>query len=314
MATPMRVMPTIHPCFATLLLLASACAGAEMGGRASGADDIGNSGLESSESTVTAADGSVTAAASTTDSDDSGDDAPSSLDASATDPTDTDPTDTDPSDTDPSDTDPSTTDTGATDTGATDPSTTDGSVSDSDPSTTDGGTSDDGATTDTAAPDAVDLSGYVLLQANSFREIVLPEGTIVPVGGLVVVGRNASPGTFQDFWGVNWGDDVVYVEGLDDFPVINGAETYTLLDAARNVVDGPSPALTVATSAARVDATLSGSDASAWEVAVAPNSTAVPGLSAATGGTSGVPYISEYADTTGNGNFDFEFVELHIPL
>ena len=299
MATPMRVMPTIHPCFATLLLLASACAGAEMGGRASGADDIGNSGLESSEGTVTAADGSVTAAGSTTDSDDSGDDAPSSLDASATDPSDTDPSDTDPS---------------TTDTGATDPSTTDASVSDTDPSTTDGGTSDDGATTDTAAPDAVDLSGYVLLQANSFREIVLPEGTIVPAGGVVVVGRNASPGTFQDFWGVNWGDDVVYVEGLDDFPVINGAETYTLLDAARNVVDGPSPALTVATSAARVDATLSGSDASAWEVAVAPNSTAVPGLSAATGGTSGVPYISEYADTTGNGNFDFEFVELHIPL
>ncbi|MFO0637199.1 MAG: hypothetical protein U0168_30610 [Nannocystaceae bacterium] len=63
----------------------------------------------------------------------------------------------------------------------------------------------------------------------------------------------------------------------------------------------------------RNDADLDGGNAAAWDVTLAPNLEATPGSSSAAGGTPGVPYISEIVDTTGAGNFPYEYVEIHVP-
>lgn len=174
-----------------------------------------------------------------------------------------------------------------------------------------GGSSSGGAETGVGLD--VDLSGWIVVQANSAREIVIPDGTVVPAGGTLVIGRNAAPGAFQDFWGANWGAEVVYVDGLDDFPTINGDETYTLQTPETTVIDGPTAALELATGALRNDADLDAGNAAAWDVTLAPNLEATPGSSSATGGTPGIPYISEVVDTTGAGNFPYEYVEIHVP-
>lgn len=310
----MRV--TTSPAPLALLLLVAACASGEMNRSSSEGDSVGESGGDSDDDDSASTDAPTTDPADSTsaESDDGASESP--VDPSDTDPSDTDPgttgaSATDPSETDPSETDPS--DSSGTDPSDTDPTDTDPTDTDPSESSGEGGSTDDGGMTDTDAPGEVDLSGYILIQTASAREFVIPDGTVVPLGGFLVIGRNASPGTFQDFWGVNWGDGVVYLEGLDSFPTINGDETYSLLDPAEDIIDGPTVALEIATSMARTNANLSGGDADGWEVAPSPNDTAVPGTSAAIGGTSGVPYISECADTTGAGNYDYEFVEIHVP-
>ncbi len=204
-------------------------------------------------------------------------------------------------------------DSGGTTTGSVQPATDSGettlSVATSE-STDDSGDSTDGTTA--AAQDLIDLSGYVLLQTDSDRELELPPGTVVPVGGYVVVGRDATADAFADFWGIVWADDVVYVSSQDALPIINGDETFTLLDPGGALVDGPSVALVAGTALTRLDAEAAASDANAWQIAQRANRAATPGSGADVGGSSGVPYIAEIADATGNGNFPFEFVEIRV--
>jgi hypothetical protein len=293
--------PRTNQFLATLVLLSSACAGAEMNRSSSAGDDVGNDDSGDADSAddapATTSPGTSGGAEETTT-----DDPTAGVDGGSTESDPTDPTDSESAGTsgDPA-TDPSATDSSATDSSATDPST---DSSTTDPSATD---------SDTQGAEFVDLSGYTVVQTASAREFVIPDNTIVAVGTVIVIGRNASPGTFQDFWDQNWGDEVVYFEGLDVFPTINGDETYSLLDPGQVVVDGPTPPLELSTVLARTDASLDGSDEAAWVLGVSPNDDSNPGVASATGGTVGVPYISEYADPTGPGNFDFEFVEIHVP-
>jgi len=178
-------------------------------------------------------------------------------------------------------------------------------------STSDTAESTEGTTT-SAATRTVDLSGYVLVQTESDREFVLPAGTVVPEGGYVVVGREATADAFAGFWGIAWADDVVYLDSGDALPIINGDETFTLRDPGGAVVDGPSVAMLASTAMVRTDADAAASEASAWQSVETPNDGATPGSGDDVGGDSGVPYISEVADATGNGNFPFEFVEIRI--
>lgn len=292
-------MRTPTPFVATLLLFVgtTACAGAEMNRGASSGDDVGEGGSSGAD---TQGDGPVTTDPGTSgDAEDStGVDPTAGVDgeSGATEPAEssdgTDPTadasSSDGTSGDPTDTDPST-------------------------STTDPGTTTDATETDTQGVEFVDLSGYTIIQTDSAREFVIPDNTLVNVGTVIVIGRNASSATFQDFWGQSWGDEVVYFEGLDVFPTINGAETYSLLDPDQNLVEGPTPPLELATVLARTDASAAGDDDGAWELGLSPNFDSTPGVASATGGTVGVPYISEYSDPTGSGNFDYEFVEIHVP-
>jgi hypothetical protein len=307
------------------VVLASGCASGEMGRAAGDGGDGPISAGDDDDASSSDPSGTPSDASSDDAADDATDSDPSVGASSDSDPSDSDPSDSDPSDSDPSDSDPSgdsstgtvdTTD-DPTDATTTDPS--DSDPSDSDPSTT----TDDSATdtdpsatdtdpTDTAADDPVDLSGYIVVQTDSQREFEIPDGTLVPRGGYVIIARNAAPGAFQNFWGVNWGDEVVYFDTQDSFPTINGAETFTLVAPGGAAVDGPTPMLEIATGVTRIDPAMSADLPAAWSVSNAPNQSSTPGAGGPDGGTSGAPFISEYVDPTGNGNFAYEFVELRV--
>ncbi len=314
---PMRVIRPIHPVLLparlparlpalVLLITTVACASAPMGRGASEGDDVGGTDDDGSAD-ADGDDGSETLSATGSGlTEDSGDSAGADVSATAGESQPTQPSASD-SDAESSSTESDSTESDATESDSTESDSTGSSGEDTatGESTTDAG--------DTETPADVDLSGYTIIQTDSAREFVIPDGTSVPPGTAIVIGRGASQATFENFWGTSWGDEVVYFEGADAFPTINGDETYSLLAPDLSVVDGATPALGVGTSMARTNAGIDASNDAAWETVLLPNSDSTPGVTNAQGGVSGQPYISEYADTIGGGNFDFEFVEIHVP-
>ena len=194
----------------------------------------------------------------------------------------------------------------SSDTDDTSPSDTDASdteASDTDEASSTGSSDDESSSSTTDAPVVeVDLSGWTIEQANSARTFTLPENTLVPAGGFVVVGRNASRAQFEAYWGL-LGDDVVYLNAGDEFPAINGDETFTLRDDGGASVDGPTPAIQGGDTVQRNDLAAAGS----WTIEAEGN--ADPGVGHPDPGAAGV-FLTEASDATGSGNFAYEFVEL----
>ena len=180
----------------------------------------------------------------------------------------------------------------------------DGMASTGDP--TEGGT--DGSTGEESP--SLDVSGWTLVQTDSARTFELPEGTVLQPGMKIVIGRASSLAGFSAFWNTTFASDVLFFSGLDDFPVINGDETYTLEDHTGAVVDGPTPALTVGTNVQRTNGGMAASDPAAWAVSVDPNLDATPGEAELAPPPAPSVLISEVSDTLGNGAYVHEFVEL----
>jgi hypothetical protein len=178
----------------------------------------------------------------------------------------------------------------------------DGSTSSTDPSTTDGDNQ----------PATVDLSDWTVVQTASDRTFTLPVGTLLPAGGWIVVGRAADQAAFESFWGVTFGDDVIYIDSQDEFPSINGDETFSLLDPGAVMVDGPTPALVAGQNLQRTDAMMAAWYEEAWDVSANPNAYATPGTSPALQAQEEA-YISEVSDVLGAGLWVYEFVEIHVP-
>lgn len=155
----------------------------------------------------------------------------------------------------------------------------------------------------------LDVSGWTLVQTDSPRELVLPPGTVLEPGMVLVVGRSANQADFEDFWGVTLGADALYVSGGGDFPTINGDETYTVRDADDLVVDGPTPALLLGENQQRDDAALPAGDGGAWSVSANPNDTATPGAADPSASAAGLA-ITEVSDVIGAGGYVYEFIEL----
>jgi hypothetical protein len=104
------------------------------------------------------------------------------------------------------------------------------------------GEAEDDGGADGVVPGApVDLGGWRLLQSGSDRELVIPAGTGLAPGQVLVVGRSASRAQLEACWGA-LGAEVVYLDGAalsgePGFPVINGGETFRLVDAGGMPVD-----------------------------------------------------------------------------
>ncbi len=157
-------------------------------------------------------------------------------------------------------------------------------------------------------PGFVDLSGFTLSQTSSSRMYTFPDDTVVAEGSFIVVGRDATQSAFEQFWGVQLGDDVLYINTGDEFPAINGDEVFSLASADGEVVDGPSEALEAGASLQRVDPSASG--AAAWSSVSDGN--ADPGQGAVPGPGHEGPFISEASDASGSGSFVYEFVEVQV--
>jgi hypothetical protein len=155
----------------------------------------------------------------------------------------------------------------------------------------------------------VNIGGYKLLQANAALTYTIPAGTTIPSKGYVIVGRNATKAQFQTFWGVTLAANVVYLNGADTMPQLNGSETYTLQNAASTTLDGPSVAMASAggESLKRLNGCGAANLAASWSRVA--SSTGNPGTGAPAACNKGV-YISEFSDALGTGNFIYEFVEI----
>ncbi|MGD9612075.1 MAG: hypothetical protein AB7V22_04150, partial [Kiritimatiellia bacterium] len=153
---------------------------------------------------------------------------------------------------------------------------------------------------------ALDISGYDLLQFDASYTYTFPASTSVDPGGYVVIGRNVDQAAFETAWGVTLGSSVVYLNGANGMPVMNGAETFLLRDASDVTVDGQTATdITGAVTVQRTNATADATLTSSWTETAAPaNST--PGTGGVGDGTGGL-VINEYSE---HGTFANEFVEL----
>lgn len=164
---------------------------------------------------------------------------------------------------------------------------------------------------------SVDLSGWQLVQTSADRTYTFPKGTLVSPGGYIVIARKSSKSTFETFWKVTLGSNVVYIDANDKGgPSINGGETFTLKDATGKVIDGPTIKLEKGSKAnyQRKLPVGKAGDAASWVTAGQDPGTTTPGTGQK--GTAGqsTPYISEFSDASGTGAYVNEFVEIHVPL
>ncbi|MCK9464246.1 MAG: hypothetical protein M0R80_31905, partial [Proteobacteria bacterium] len=113
---------------------------------------------------------------------------------------------------------------------------------------------------------------------------------------------------FEAFWSVTLGSSVVYVDGNEAVPQINGLEYFELSDDASAVVDGPTFAFTTTEGQCYQRTGATASSSASWSVV--DDTAATPGAVTYTGG--GMPiFISEISDATGTGAYVYEFVELY---
>ena len=164
----------------------------------------------------------------------------------------------------------------------------------------------------------VDLSGYVITQTDSDKTFTIPEGTVVAVGGTVVIGRKAEKADFANFWGVTDTTGMVYFNANDKFPTINGDETYTITNAKGITQDGPTLVVGKYFNYQRKSVNGPASEESAWvSTSIKDGSKTLAGVatpgSTDLAGPSKLPVVvSEISDANGNGAYYYEFVELAV--
>ena len=152
----------------------------------------------------------------------------------------------------------------------------------------------------------IDLSGWTIDQTGSAQSFTIADGTVVPAGTIVVIGRDADQAAFEDFW-APLPAAAVYINSGNSAPKINGGETIAVSDAAGAVLDGPTFAIAFGTSNQLI-ALGPASDAANFEILSADAAT--PGTSAVAP-SEGVR-ITEVSDALGADNFIYEFVELYV--
>ncbi len=160
----------------------------------------------------------------------------------------------------------------------------------------------------------LDVSGWTVIQNGGEKTFEFPAGTVVKEGDYIVIGRNASQEDFTLYWGVNFSGGVHYFDANNQFPIVNGDESFDLLDATDTLVDGPSANLKSGFKLQRKQPVGAASDAGSWDQQSAATGVG-PAPNPGTGQTPGVDnglYLSELSDANGSGNFIYEFVEIYV--
>lgn len=157
----------------------------------------------------------------------------------------------------------------------------------------------------------VDMSNWRLNQTSPVVAFVLPQGTVIPAGGYLIVARNVGRTAFEQYWQRTLAPDVLYIDAQNAIPRIDGAETFTLTDQYGTVIDGPTRTAAVGNDYNR-RAGLPAGTASSWTVTAASAFTATPGTGQAVPTNPAYVYISEFSDVPAGGNKDYQFVEIHF--
>jgi len=154
----------------------------------------------------------------------------------------------------------------------------------------------------------VNIGGWTLTQANATLTYTIPTGTTIPSKGYVIIARNATKTAFQSFWGVTLAANVVFINSADTMPQINGSETYTLKNASGVTIEGTTVAMDTSGGSDFQRATCGAiGTLSSWtKLASTSGSPGTGGLATCNRG----PFINEFSDALGTGNYVYEFIEL----
>jgi len=155
----------------------------------------------------------------------------------------------------------------------------------------------------------VNIGNWTLTQANATLTYTIPAGTTIPSKGYVIIARNATKTAFQTYWGVTLGANVVFINSADTMPQINGSETYTLKNSSGVTIEGTTVAMDTSGGSDFQRATCGAiGTLSSWtKLASASGSPGTGGLNGCNRG----PFINEFSDALGTGNYVYEFIELY---
>ena len=160
-----------------------------------------------------------------------------------------------------------------------------------------------------------DLGGWVVIQENSQQVFMLPAESVLFPGTCLVLGRNAGRADFEAFWGFPLPAGALYVNSGNKLPQINGDEVFSLLDPAGALVDGPTIPQLSGHNYQRIGSAFPAEDLTSWAVADAADAgVATPGIGPppVSGAPLAGPFISEFSDAMGSGNYVNEFVEICV--
>jgi hypothetical protein len=155
---------------------------------------------------------------------------------------------------------------------------------------------------------SLDISDYIIYQTSSSSSYIVPEETFLNPGDYVIISRDSNKVDFENYWGVLLPSNVIFLTGNNELPTINGDETYELRDDNDIIIDGPTgqPMVTYHT-VERIHTTADPTLSESWNIN--PDNFATPGSGANGNGLAGL-VINEYSDTSGTGNWKYEFIEL----
>ncbi|MEA2326402.1 MAG: serine protease [Thermoanaerobaculia bacterium] len=154
----------------------------------------------------------------------------------------------------------------------------------------------------------VNIGSWTLTQANSTLTYTIPAGTTIASKGYVIIARNATKTAFQTYWGVTLGANVVFINSADTMPQINGSETYTLKNASGVTIEGTTVAMDTSGGSDFQRATCGAiGTLSSWTKSASTSGS--PGTGGLNGCNKG-PFINEFSDALGTGNYVYEFIEL----
>jgi len=154
------------------------------------------------------------------------------------------------------------------------------------------------------------LTGWKLVQENKSKEQSLASAISIGVGEYLIVARDADQNDFQEHWGVTLDESVHFINGGNNFLIINGSlPTFAIYNADDQLVDGIStPMSSTGECYQRKVPVQAASEVASWtDVA---DSAGTPGSGQDPGNPASGLYISEICDSSGAGNFHFEYVEL----
>jgi mono/diheme cytochrome c family protein len=156
----------------------------------------------------------------------------------------------------------------------------------------------------------VDLSNFIVEQTGFVIDAFLPAGTLIPHGGYAVIARNATKAQFEAFYGKTLGPNVLFFNGNNTFPIIDGSETFALLDLQGVFMDGRSLAEPVGgqRTLSRKNCGVAAPLATSWTTAVTTTAGATPGKGPLSTGQGRI-CITEVADAL---NSNFEFIEIFV--
>ena len=149
----------------------------------------------------------------------------------------------------------------------------------------------------------INICGYSIKQFDASHTYVLPD-TIIGEGDFIIVARDCSKSAFETFWNTILGSNVLFINSGNTLPMINGDESFALYDSIGTLIDSTN---TIMPAGENRCMNRDSSNVNVWSEL--PSASANPGVFSGANHNAGL-IITEFSDSTGTGNYVYEFVEI----